>query len=380
MAVWTTGPALGDLEAGRGGRGDLGQHLDRERRAGVPILAVVLYAVLPGFRNYDNREHLAAPSTVDAAVERPSGGRYRRPAVRRTVPAQAEVDRADGARRRRRRSPWCGRVLAAAAARRAPRPQRRGPRAGRRHRSHRRAGARRRRDARRGPGGRGVAAAWRPRGTYDTGAEVLIRNRSLDGAPGYHVVTPLVMADGTAVLVNRGWVPAEPRGGRRPRGPRAHAGRGDRGRPGAGQPGARRPRTDRRRRRHAGRSWPGSTSPASPSRCPTRCCPRTSSSSRRTPRRRNPSRGSSRHPSWTRDRTWPTPCSGSSSPRWPSGGGSCWSAAERQRAPGVRPRARTRASGFPATQPGPHGRRGAWPRRRRAIMPATPRRGSVPVR
>ncbi|HKA05565.1 MAG TPA: SURF1 family protein [Acidimicrobiales bacterium] len=44
-------------------------------------------------------------------------------------------------------------------------------------------------------------------GTFDTGAQVLIRNRSLDGAPGYHVVTPLKRPDGTAILVLRGWVP-----------------------------------------------------------------------------------------------------------------------------------------------------------------------------
>ena len=61
-----------------------------------------------------------------------------------------------------------------------------------------------------------AAAEWRnveASGTYDAGAEVLIRNRSLDGAPGYHVVTPLVMADGTAVLVNRGWIPLSPEAG-----------------------------------------------------------------------------------------------------------------------------------------------------------------------
>jgi surfeit locus 1 family protein len=44
-------------------------------------------------------------------------------------------------------------------------------------------------------------------GTFDTGAQVLIRNRSLDGAPGFHVVTPLRRPDGTAILVVRGWVP-----------------------------------------------------------------------------------------------------------------------------------------------------------------------------
>lgn len=47
-------------------------------------------------------------------------------------------------------------------------------------------------------------------GTYDTAAQVLIRNRSYEGAPGYHVVTPLRLADGTALLVNRGWVPISP--------------------------------------------------------------------------------------------------------------------------------------------------------------------------
>lgn len=44
-------------------------------------------------------------------------------------------------------------------------------------------------------------------GTYRPADEVLVRNRSLDGAPGYWVLTPLVQADGTAVAVNRGWVP-----------------------------------------------------------------------------------------------------------------------------------------------------------------------------
>lgn len=54
---------------------------------------------------------------------------------------------------------------------------------------------------------------WQPvtaTGRYDVGAQVLVRNRSLNGAPGEHVVTPLVLADGTAVLVNRGWVPLPP--------------------------------------------------------------------------------------------------------------------------------------------------------------------------
>lgn len=44
-------------------------------------------------------------------------------------------------------------------------------------------------------------------GTYDPAGEVLIRPRSLDGATGWHVVTPLVVPDGRAVLVNRGFAP-----------------------------------------------------------------------------------------------------------------------------------------------------------------------------
>jgi surfeit locus 1 family protein len=44
-------------------------------------------------------------------------------------------------------------------------------------------------------------------GTYDAEGEVLIRSRSLDERPGYWVVTPLLLDDGTAVAVNRGFVP-----------------------------------------------------------------------------------------------------------------------------------------------------------------------------
>ncbi|MDX1657216.1 MAG: SURF1 family protein [Nitriliruptorales bacterium] len=46
-------------------------------------------------------------------------------------------------------------------------------------------------------------------GTYLTDDEVLLRSRSHDGRSGYHVVTPLELDDGRAVLVNRGWVPFE---------------------------------------------------------------------------------------------------------------------------------------------------------------------------
>jgi cytochrome oxidase assembly protein ShyY1 len=55
-----------------------------------------------------------------------------------------------------------------------------------------------------------ASAEWRPlaaEGVYDDAATVLIRNRTLDGAAGYHVVTPLVLDGGDAVLVNRGFIP-----------------------------------------------------------------------------------------------------------------------------------------------------------------------------
>jgi len=53
-------------------------------------------------------------------------------------------------------------------------------------------------------------------GTYDTDAEVLVRNRSYQGIPGYHVLTPLRLSSGTALVVNRGWVPLAAEVQRRP--------------------------------------------------------------------------------------------------------------------------------------------------------------------
>ena len=44
-------------------------------------------------------------------------------------------------------------------------------------------------------------------GTYDVDHEVLVYGRNLDGEPGSDVVTPLRLADGSAILVVRGWVP-----------------------------------------------------------------------------------------------------------------------------------------------------------------------------
>ena len=45
------------------------------------------------------------------------------------------------------------------------------------------------------------------RGTYDPARETLLRFRTRDGLPGYEVLTPLVVRDNTAVLIDRGWVP-----------------------------------------------------------------------------------------------------------------------------------------------------------------------------
>jgi surfeit locus 1 family protein len=44
-------------------------------------------------------------------------------------------------------------------------------------------------------------------GTYSVDQQVLVQNRTNGGAPGYWVLTPLVQADGTAVVINRGWIP-----------------------------------------------------------------------------------------------------------------------------------------------------------------------------
>lgn len=49
------------------------------------------------------------------------------------------------------------------------------------------------------------------RGVFDPAQEVVLRNRTLDGAPGVHVLTPLRFAGPggapLAVLVDRGWLP-----------------------------------------------------------------------------------------------------------------------------------------------------------------------------
>lgn len=50
-----------------------------------------------------------------------------------------------------------------------------------------------------------IAAAT---GSFDPTGEVFVRNRTLDGRPGAWVLTPLVLDDGSAVMVLRGWIPS----------------------------------------------------------------------------------------------------------------------------------------------------------------------------
>ena len=44
-------------------------------------------------------------------------------------------------------------------------------------------------------------------GTFDAAHEIQARGRTVNGSVGFEIVTPLVLPDGTAVLVDRGWVP-----------------------------------------------------------------------------------------------------------------------------------------------------------------------------
>lgn len=55
------------------------------------------------------------------------------------------------------------------------------------------------------------SAEWRRvelSGTYDDSATLVLRLRALSGQSGVHVLTPLVLPDGRAVLVDRGFLPA----------------------------------------------------------------------------------------------------------------------------------------------------------------------------
>ncbi len=43
-------------------------------------------------------------------------------------------------------------------------------------------------------------------GVFDFANELVLANRTRNGSPGVHLITPLVLGDGRVVLVNRGWV------------------------------------------------------------------------------------------------------------------------------------------------------------------------------
>ncbi|GLW30874.1 hypothetical protein Areg01_38140 [Actinoplanes regularis] len=61
----------------------------------------------------------------------------------------------------------------------------------------------------------GKALAWTKvtvTGHYDPTGEIQARGRTVDGEVGFEILTPLMLADGTAVLIDRGWVPS-PAGG-----------------------------------------------------------------------------------------------------------------------------------------------------------------------
>lgn len=46
-------------------------------------------------------------------------------------------------------------------------------------------------------------------GNFMHGSDFLVRPRTLDGKPGYHMITPFQRASGGIVLVNRGWISDE---------------------------------------------------------------------------------------------------------------------------------------------------------------------------
>ncbi|MBI2071571.1 MAG: SURF1 family protein [Gemmatimonadetes bacterium] len=55
------------------------------------------------------------------------------------------------------------------------------------------------------------SAAYRPavaRGVFDFSRQVVVVARAVDQVPGVYLATPLRLADGQAILVERGWVPS----------------------------------------------------------------------------------------------------------------------------------------------------------------------------
>ncbi|MCZ2402646.1 SURF1 family protein [Paenarthrobacter sp. Z7-10] len=63
------------------------------------------------------------------------------------------------------------------------------------------------------------AMEWTPvslRGIYDTADQRVVRNRPLNGHPGYEVVVPLKLVSGDTVIIDRGWLPIGNREGGHP--------------------------------------------------------------------------------------------------------------------------------------------------------------------
>jgi surfeit locus 1 family protein len=48
----------------------------------------------------------------------------------------------------------------------------------------------------------------RATGSWDPGRSIVLAGRSMNGEPGVYLLTPFVLQDGSAILVNRGWLPS----------------------------------------------------------------------------------------------------------------------------------------------------------------------------
>lgn len=46
-------------------------------------------------------------------------------------------------------------------------------------------------------------------GTYDFEHQVVLRNQVYNNQSGYHLLTPLILSDGAAILIERGWIPSD---------------------------------------------------------------------------------------------------------------------------------------------------------------------------
>jgi surfeit locus 1 family protein len=46
-------------------------------------------------------------------------------------------------------------------------------------------------------------------GKYDPEHQIVLRNQFHDNQPGYFLLTPLIISDGSAITIERGWIPAE---------------------------------------------------------------------------------------------------------------------------------------------------------------------------